>query len=278
MRPRNEAAIARAIHEGAGRLRASGVDSPRLEARLLLAHALGVDVADLVANPDRIVGVTDYDALIGRRATHEPLAYLTGHREFWSLDFLVSPATLVPRPESETIVRAALARRPGRVLDLGTGSGCLLLAVLNDRAGAWGIGVDRSREAVRVAARNAARFGLADRAAFLVGDWASAVAGRFDLVLSNPPYIRSGDIAGLMEDVAGFEPRAALDGGADGLDAYRAIIADLHRLLTPDGAAVLELGVGQAEPVSALARSFGFAAHAEPDLAGIPRALVLCRA
>ena len=196
------------------------------------------------------------EPLLVRRIAHEPLALIVGHREFWSLDFAVSPPTLIPRPESETADRGG-ARGvqpdrppPRRVLDLGTGTGCLLLAALSEFSAAFGVGVDRSAEAVRLAAGNATALGLADRAAFACGDWAEALDARFDLVLCNPPYIPTSELSGLMPDVALYEPRSALDGGADGLAAYRGLVPNLRGLLASDGIAVLELGVGQLAPVT----------------------------
>jgi release factor glutamine methyltransferase len=220
------------------------------------------------------------EPLIARRLAHEPLALILGHREFWSLEFAVSPATLIPRPDSETLIEAALAvfrggPPPRRVLDLGTGTGCLLLAALAEFRDAFGIGVDRSATAAALAARNAVSLGMADRAAFLCGDWGSALTGRFGLILCNPPYIAESALAGLMPEVALYEPRAALDGGPDGYAAYRRLIPDLRRLLPADGAAVLELGAGQAKMVGRLAQEAGFSTSQRHDLAGITRALVL---
>ena len=268
--------IAEALRLGAGRL-AGVADNPRLEARLLLGHALGLSTADLIRDADRPIDPTAFDALVTQRADHVPLAYLTGHREFWSLDLAVSSATLIPRPDSETIVEAALREvaDPRLILDLGTGSGCLLLAVLHERPEAFGVGIDRSAGALAIARGNAARCGLSDRAAFVQGDWAEAIEARFDLILSNPPYIPAPDIPGLMPEVALHEPMSALDGGPDGLDAYRRIIPSLPRLLSPAGRAVLEIGIGQSEAVSALAAEVGLSAMTHPDLAGIPRAVVL---
>ena len=229
---------------------------------------------------DRAPGVPSYDALLDRRAAHEPLALITGRREFWSLDLAVSPATLIPRADSETLIEAALAARPERtrvrrILDLGTGTGCLLLAALSEFPAAFGIGTDRSAAATALARHNAARLGMADRAAFLCTDWAAALSGRFDLILSNPPYIPTAALPELMPEVARYEPASALDGGPDGLGAYRRMLPELPRLLAADGVAVLELGQGQDAPVAALARAAGFAAATRADLAGIPRALCL---
>jgi len=282
---------AEAIRHGAALLSAAGIDNPRLEARLLLADALGVPAIALQRDPrahldslaPAAAGAAAFEARLARRAAHEPLAFILGHREFWSLDFAVSPATLIPRPESETLIEAALAAIPGRTaphrfLDLGTGTGCLLLSALHEFPGAFGVGVDRSPDAAALAAANAAALGLAGRAAVLCADWDAALAARFDLVLCNPPYIPTGDIRGLQPEVAEHEPPAALDGGANGLDAYRRIIPSLPALLRPTGVAVLELGAGQAPAVARIAADCGLSATTRPDLAGIQRAMVLRRA
>jgi release factor glutamine methyltransferase len=273
--------IAEALRDGGLRLR-DVADNPRLEARLLLAHALGLTRADLIRDPNRRVETETFNRLIARRLRHEPLAHILGRREFWSLEFEVSPATLIPRPDSETLIEAALARfaaapPPRRILDLGTGTGCLLLALLHEFPAAFGIGIDIAPEAARLARRNAARLGLADRAGFLAGDWTTAIGRRFGLVISNPPYILSADIPGLMPEVALHEPRRALDGGADGLDAYRTILQGLPDCLLPGGVAILELGAGQAAQAASLARQGGFDASLHLDLGGIARAIVLSR-
>jgi release factor glutamine methyltransferase len=275
--------VAEALRDGAGRLQAAGVDNPRLEARLLLAHALGRPSSALTGTLAADIDTVAYDALIARRAGHEPLAFILGRREFWSLDFAVSAATLVPRADSETVVEAALVSfagraPPARVLDLGTGTGCLLLSVLHEFPGAFGVGVDISPDAAGLAARNAASLGLRGRAAFLCGDWATALAGQFDLVLSNPPYIATTEIRSLMPEVAQHEPQAALDGGPDGYQAYRRIMPCLTALLRKGGVAVLELGQGQAGEVTAIAAAHDFGAELRTDLAGTARAIVLRRA
>ncbi len=247
---------------------------------MLLAHALGVPPAELLTKPESWILTEDFNALLARRAAREPLALITGQQEFWSLDFAVSSDTLVPRADSETLIEAALAAFPARdavrrVLDLGTGTGCLLLAALHEFPSAFGVGVDRAPAAPVLARRNAAAIGLAGRAAFLCGDWASALAGGFDLVLCNPPYIRAVEIAALMPEVALHEPASALSGGPDGLDAYRAVIPALPAVMAPEGVAILELGQGQAPEVAVLAEMLGFATGSRADLAGIARALIL---
>jgi release factor glutamine methyltransferase len=261
----------------------AGIDEPHREARILMGHALGVDLAGLLRRrPDDIAPDEEerFERLIARRAARIPAAVLLGHREFWSLDFHVTPDTLIPRPESELIIDSAVALHPDRgvrrILDLGTGTGCLLLAALKEFAGAWGLGVDRSAAAAVVAQENARRLGLAERAAIMVGGWTGAVAGRFDLILCNPPYIPAGDIAGLMPEVALHEPHLALDGGADGLDPYRLLFPDLHRCLAPGGTALFEFGRGQAPALLDLARRAELTGvDVRADLAGHPRVMIV---
>ncbi len=251
---------------------------------MLLAHALGCRQEDLLRDPRAPVpqeAQVRFRSTLGARSRHMPIAHLLGHTGFWTLDLLSTPATLIPRADTETLVEAALDALPGRgavsrVLDLGTGTGALLLACLEEYPGAFGVGVDRSPEAAALARANAARNGLASRAAILAGDWAAALTGRFDLILSNPPYIESAAIPDLMPEVALYEPALALDGGEDGLEAYRILAAELPRLLVPGGRAVLELGQGQRPEVEALMRAAGLhPAGCRADLGGIPRALVL---
>jgi release factor glutamine methyltransferase len=266
-------------------LRAAACEAPRLEARLLLAHAMACRTEDLLRDPRAAVppqAAERFGTLLRRRLEREPIAHLLGAAEFWSLPFLVSPATLIPRADSETLIEAALAAFPQRdevrrVLDLGTGTGCLLLAALSEFPDAAGIGVDLVPDAAALARRNAAALGLAARAGFAVGWWGAAIdGGRFDLVLSNPPYVEAGAIAGLAPDVARHEPRSALDGGADGLDAYRALLPEVRRLLPPGGRAVIELGHGQRPAVETLARASGLRTlGCRSDLGGVERALVL---
>lgn len=229
----------------------------------------------LLRHLDDAIDAAAFAALVDRRMGDEPVAYILGHREFWSLDFRVTPDTLIPRPDSETLVEAALAAAgpAPRVLDLGTGSGCLLLSVLHERPGGWGVGVDRSEAAARVARDNAARLGLAARAAFVVGDWTGAIGARFDLILANPPYVGTSET--LDREVAGYEPRSALFAGPDGLDDYRRIIPALGALLTPAGSAHLEIGHAQADLVWEIAAAAGFTPALRRDLAGRPRCLSL---
>ncbi len=278
--PAGATILGAALDGAVARLREAGVEQPRFEARCLAAHLLGKPAVALLDRATRIDGVA-FAALVERRAGREPMAFITGRQGFWTLDLAVSPATLIPRADSETLIEASLAALPDRarvggVLDLGTGTGCLLLAALSEFPRAFGLGVDVSPDAAKLARHNAERSGLTDRASFAAGDWAACVAGRFDLVLCNPPYIEAADLAGLMPEVIRHEPRRALDGGRSGLDAYAALLPELPRLLAPDGVAVFELGAGQAGPVAALAKAAGFAQITSyPDLAGIERALVL---
>jgi release factor glutamine methyltransferase len=267
-------------------LRAKGIDSPDLDARILIGHALGLDHAALAAAPQR--SLTDAEArttvaLATRRLEREPIARIVGTKEFWGLALSITPATLVPRPESETVVEAALASvdargsraAPSRIADLGTGSGALLLALLAELPQAIGVGTDISVDALIAARDNAARLHHRARSAFVAGHFGCALAGEFDLIVSNPPYIASGDIAALAADVRDHDPRAALDGGPDGLAAYRCIAGDARRLLAKGGHLVVELGQGQAGAIAALFAQAGLKiVTIRNDLAGIPRALV----
>ncbi len=274
--------IASCLADGARRLSEAGVPDARREARLILAHALGLEPVTILGYPERPVDdAGPYQDLIARRAAREPLSHLTGRREFWSLEFEVTPSTLDPRPDSETLVEAALAAIPDRqvaisIVDFGAGTGCLLLALLSEYPSATGLGIDIDEDALAVARRNATRLGFSDRAAFVRGDWGESLAGPVDLIVANPPYIRAGDIANLQREVAEYEPRRALDGGPDGLAAYRRLGPDITGLLKPGGVAVLEFGLGQGLDVARLmsAESLidqGFSA----DLAGHDRCLTL---
>lgn len=285
MTPATDAcSIQSSLSEVAGRLAAAGIEDARREARLLIAAALGWEPVQVWNAPEAVLdgpAQTRLAALAARRATREPVSRLLGYREFWSLRFELSPATLDPRPDSETLIEAALAAlpdraKPYRILDFGTGTGCLLLAALTELPMASGLGIDRSTEAVGVARRNAAALGLSDRARFIVGDWGAAIIGQWDVILANPPYIATAEIGSLMPEVVRHEPRRALDGGPDGLDAYRALGGPIKRLLAPAGRVFLELGAGQKPAVMALMTGAGLAIEGvRPDLSGVDRCLVL---
>ncbi len=252
-------------------------DSARLDAELLMAHALGQSrEAMLLGSLDAAVPAA-FAGLIARRLTHEPLAYITGTRDFWTISLAVMPDVLIPRPDSETLVEAAAAhfgaRVPATIFDLGTGSGALLLAALAQWPAATGLGVDASPAALAVAAANAARLGMAARARFALGDWGRGVAERFDLILCNPPYVEDG--AALAPDVAQFEPATALFAGHDGLAEYRRLLPQLGALLIPGGVIALEIGSHQAEVVRLFAEDEGFSVKVVRDLAGLDRCLAL---
>ena len=277
--------IASARRALAERFRQAGIESAEADARLLMAHALGIDRAELIANGERALSLDQMkaiDALGERRRKHEPVARIFGLKDFWSLRLNISPAVLVPRPESETVVEAALdavvrdalQMEKLRILDIGTGSGALLLALLSELPNAAGVGTDISAAALGVAHKNAERNDLAARCAFVACDIAAGVQGPFDLIVANPPYVAHGDIASLAPEVRDYDPTLALDGGTDGLDGYRAIAADARRLLAPGGRLIVELGIGQELAVRALFTNAGLTvATAHDDLAGIPRAL-----
>lgn len=257
------------------RLAAAGVDTPGLDARLLLEHALGLDRSALLACADDPVAedaAARALALVDRRAGREPVSRIIGERGFWTLDFTLAPDTLDPRPDTETVVEAVLNSLPDRnaplrILDLGTGSGCILLALLAELPAATGLGIDISAGAVAAATANAARNGLSARARFQTGCWAEGLAERFDRVVSNPPYIPTATIAGLEPEVRLHDPLRALDGGADGLDPYRILAGQVPGLLVPGGLAAFEVGAGQDGDVAALMTAAGL------DLAGIHRDL-----
>ena len=274
---------AAAIEAAACRLSAAGIEDARREARLLLAQATGWDRVAIIAHPERELA-EDQDAslarLVARRASREPLSRILGWREFWSLRFALGPDTLDPRPDSETLVSAALEftdrNRSLSVLDLGTGSGCLLLAFLSEAKAARGLGIDLSLGALAVAEANARNLGLAGRAQFRQGDWGRCLQERFELVLCNPPYIPAGDIAGLTPEVARFDPLLALSGGPDGLAAYRRLSDELPRLLLDGGFAIVEIGAGQEKAAAAILAAGGLTfLGSRADLSGTPRCLVL---
>ncbi|MBB5047643.1 release factor glutamine methyltransferase [Rhodopseudomonas rhenobacensis] len=288
----------------AARLRQAAIESAELDARLLIGAVLELDLTGLITAAARLLTPDEaaaLDALVARRIEGEPVARILGVKEFWGLPLHLSGDTLVPRPDTETIVEAALqsfagaslpgeprpaeplprlslqrASGPQRIADLGTGSGAILLALLSEWPDAQGVATDISLDALRTARGNAARLGLADRAGFVACNYASALQGPFDLIVSNPPYIRSADIAALDREVREHDPRRALDGGADGLDAYRTIAQQAAALLAPGGALIVEIGQGQDDEVAALMRSAGLTTDGapKPDLAGIARAVI----
>lgn len=266
-------------------LEQAGKESPTLDSRILIGHALGLDQTALLSDGNRRLTIEQRKAIAGlaeRRMSGEPVARILGVREFWGLPFALSKATLVPRPETETLVEAALEAsgdRRGetlRIVDLGTGTGALLLALLHEFKNASGIGTDLDESALATAAENARTLGLAERAQFIRTDFGAGLRPPFDLVVSNPPYIPARDIAALAVEVREHDPRLALDGGEDGLEAYRAIARQLPSLLASDGFAVLEIGIAQWKAVTAIIESAGLrVTMIRPDLAGIPRAMVV---
>jgi len=280
-----DASVDAARRHLAREFRSRGLDSPELDARVLVGHALGLDQAGLASQSRRALSpdeATAVAALAARRLAREPVARIVGYKEFWGLPFRLNADTLLPRPETETVVEAALAavghRRSDalRIADLGTGTGALLVALLSELPGAFGVGTDISLAALDCARENAMACGVGGRAAFVACDYGAGLAGRLDLLVSNPPYVARGDIATLQSEVRDFDPRRALDGGPDGLDGYRVIAADAQRLLSPSGILVLELGQGQLTAVRALFAARGLAPMAtKHDLSDVVRALVL---
>jgi release factor glutamine methyltransferase len=268
------------------RFESAAIESPELDARMLVGHVFGLDLTGLITSAQRRLTEDESARLedcARRRLGGEPIARIVGEKEFWGLPLKLSPATLVPRPDTETVVELALellradgaTNQPLRIADLGTGSGAILLALLSELPAAAGFGTDISEQALQTAAANAISAGLAPRATFIACDFATGLSGPFDLIVSNPPYIRAADIAGLAVEVRDHDPRAALDGGADGLDAYRALIPQAAGLLAPGAALVVEAGEGQSGPINGLMRLAGLAPTGGPkaDLAGIPRAV-----
>lgn len=252
-------------------------DTPRLDAELLMAHALGTTRDRLLLGRLDDPAPEIFAALLARRLTHEPIAYITGTRAFWTIDLAVGPGVLIPRPDSETLLETALAwfgtRAPSRILDLGTGPGTLLLAALAEWPDAQGLGVDASETALDYARRNAEVLGMGDRVQFRLGDWTTGIEGKFDLILANPPYI--GTDEPLPPQVLDHEPAEALFAGADGLDDYRRIVPALPALLAPGGAAILEVGWTQGEAVSLLGQEQGLSSSVYKDMGGRPRVVRL---
>lgn len=264
----------------------AAIDSPELDARLLIGAVLGLDLTGMIKAASQTLTPDQSTRLEGftrRRLAGEPIARILGFKEFWGLPFKLSAETLVPRPDTETVVELALQmlraahapNRQFRIADLGTGSGAILLALLSELPTAGGVGTDISGSALQTAAANAAELGLADRATFVACEYAAGLSGRFDLIVSNPPYIRSAAIRGLAVEVRDHDPHPALDGGADGLDAYRALIPQASRLLAGSGALVVEAGQGQSGQIEGLMMAAGLTPESTPkaDLAGIRRAV-----
>ena len=274
------------LRQAASTLRSVGIDSPAMEARALACGVLGLSREDLLADPHRPIGPASarrFNDAVCRRAAHEPFARIVGKREFWSKDFVLGPDTLIPRPETETVVESVLRHVSARlpelsVLDLGTGSGCLLSALLGELPMAWGLGTDCAENAVMTARQNAERLGLGARARFVVADWGSSLSGTFDVVVCNPPYVAERDRDSLAPEVRDHDPPRALFAGRDGLAAYRTVLPDIARLLDPDGLAAVELGDGQIDEVGELATCAGLSPiDTGYDLAGIARVCVMAK-
>ncbi|WP_281018181.1 peptide chain release factor N(5)-glutamine methyltransferase [Minwuia sp. IMCC3077] len=282
-RPAEQETVGALLDRASRQLRQADLPSPRLDARVLLGNAMQCDPASLLPGSTRPVApaqVARFDALIDGRLERRPVSHLTGRREFYGRAFMVTPDVLDPRPDSECVVELALRHlasdEPTRILDLGTGTGCLLLTLLAERPQAQGLGIDISAAALEVARGNAAALGLQDRAAFQQGEWLSGVTGHFDLIISNPPYIPSDDIHGLAPEVRDHEPRLALDGGRDGLDPYRILLPRLAGHLKAEGTAILEHGQGQEAAMARLAEHSGLEITATAtDLGGINRGVAL---
>jgi len=273
----------RALAEAARDLGAAGIGEARHEVRLLAAHVLGVTPETVLREPQSLFHgeqAAGFRDCVTARAARRPLSQIIGRREFWSLSFHVTGETLDPRPDSETLVEAVLETvtdrdAPLRILDLGTGTGCLLLALLSELPNATGVGVDVSAEALEVARGNGVALGLAERVDFRAGDWGKGVEESFHVIVSNPPYIPSAEIPGLEPEVARYEPRLALDGGEDGLACYRALLVDAARLLAPSGRLFLEVGMGQAQEVEGLCAGHGLEVTGTArDLAGVARCVM----
>lgn len=268
--------VREALAAAASRL-AGTSETPRLDAELLMAHALGVSREAMLLGHTQSPTPAAFDALLARRLAHEPVAYITGRRAFWTIELEVGPGVLVPRPDSETLIEAAVAhfgsQGPATILDLGTGPGTLLLAALAEWPDTCGLGVDRSEAALAYARRNAERLGLVARAELRLGDWGEGLGGGFDLILCNPPYIEAD--ATLPADVADWEPAEALYAGPDGLDDYRRLAPEIARLLAPGGLACIEIGAGQDPAVTAIFEYRGFTVSSLRDLNGVNRCLIL---
>jgi release factor glutamine methyltransferase len=275
--------VQEALNQSNDLLSKAGIETARLDARLLIEHALGLSPHESTLKSERLLRAEEYErlqVLMARRAKREPLAYIVAEREFWSLSFKVSPATLVPRPDSETVIETALANITDRgtaltVLDLGTGSGCLLLSLLHELPGATGVGVDRCREALKIARENANQLSLSERASFVCADWSNGLSASFDIILCNPPYISYEDLETLMPEVLNYEPRHALSGGSDGLESYRAVASLISDMLHVNGKIIFEIGMSQAADVSKILIENGLQViDNKKDLLGRPRCIV----
>jgi release factor glutamine methyltransferase len=281
-----EITIGVALEAAIARLSAVGVDNPRMDARLLLCHSACLELANIIVDPNVVLAdecFRKFETLVERREKREPVSHLIGEREFWSLPFIVTADVLDPRPASETLIEAALDHvrdrsEPVSVLDLGTGSGCLLIAVLSELPGARGVGVDTSEAALVIARRNAEKNLVDDCTTFVSSSWGRSVSGSFDLILSNPPYLSESERDDLEPEVAMYEPASALFAGKDGLSAYREVAPDILRLLNPDGVAAIECGRDQMTTVIEIFDDAGLR-HVETrcDLDGIERSGVFCR-
>jgi len=278
--------LRQALDEAARRLQLAGIERPRAEARLLAGHALGLTIEQVVGSDTNILSGDQafaIERLVQLRESRQPMAQVLGYREFYGRRFAVTADVLTPRPDSETLIDAVLRRVPERsspleILELGVGSGCLLLSLLAELPRARGTGIEISPKALAVAGGNAEALRLADRVTLQAGDWSAAANGPFDVIVSNPPYIPHAEIAALEPEVARYEPALALDGGKDGLDYYRRLAVDLDRLLAPGGFVVLEIGFGQADDVAAILAASGFGAiERHRDLGGIERCLQAAR-
>ena len=272
--------------------REHNVPTPELDARLIICHMAGLTHEAFAMHPERPLGeeaLRDIMRAANRRCAREPVSRIIGKREFWGLDFMLGASSLDPRPDTETLVQAALdaaadhtGDEPLTILDIGTGSGCILIALLHELSAAQGVGTDRNRETLKIARANARRHQIGGRASFVCTSWLDGLSGSFDIVVSNPPYIRSGEISSLEPEVAGYDPHDALDGGSDGLDAYRWIVPRLARVLKPGGWALFEVGYGQARDICALFQAEGNGStydelHQRSDLAGQIRCIAARR-
>jgi release factor glutamine methyltransferase len=275
------------LARGVARLQAAGIETARLDARILLSWALGISSDDLFSARTTSAEVETFESLIRRRAAREPLAYITGRKEFWSLKLEVGPGVLIPRPETETLIEEALRQFPDteavlRLLDIGTGSGCLLIAFLTERHRATGLGIDISQDALAYGRRNAARHGLSARCSFETVDSPPQLRGaawKFDVILANPPYLTDEEFAASVREIRDYEPQQAFTAGQDGLAAFRAFLPIVAESLSPAGMAFLEIGMGQADKVREIVMNAGLEIRSVvPDLSGIPRCLVIGRA